>query len=82
MRTRSGVRSLGMGVAMLVVWAALVAPAGAGVVPTCNGQAATIVGTDGDDTLIGTEGDDVVWLGPGNDFFGGDTGNDTVLRGT
>ena len=49
--------------------------------PLCNGKAATILGTDGDDTLSGTDGDDVVFLGKGNDKFDGLAGNDTICGG-
>lgn len=49
---------------------------------TCDGLAATIVGTDGDDTLNGTAGNDVVSLGDGDDVFYGDQGgNDVVCAG-
>jgi Ca2+-binding RTX toxin-like protein len=82
-QTRSTYGVVVLCVAMVVACGgALSAPADAvSVVPTCNGQTATIVGTDSDDTLTGTAGDDVVSLGPGNDSFGGDTGNDTVCGG-
>lgn len=39
----------------------------------CFGEAATIVGTSGDDALIGTDGPDVIVGLGGSDFiFGGD----------
>jgi Ca2+-binding RTX toxin-like protein len=81
-RARAAYGSGFLGVAMVVAWGALGAPAGASVVvPTCDGQAATIVGTDGDDTLTGTTGNDIVVLGAGNDTFGADLGDDTVCGG-
>jgi Ca2+-binding RTX toxin-like protein len=56
----------------------------------CNGLAATIIGTDGDNILVGTEGRDVITgrggndliygLG-GNDILCGDAGNDIILGG-
>jgi Ca2+-binding RTX toxin-like protein len=42
-------------------------------VPTCFGQPATIVGTDGPDTLIGQSGvADVIYGGGGDDGIGGE----------
>ena len=58
---------------------------------TCDGIAATIVGTDGDDELTGTTGDDVIAGlggqdtidgGGGNDVLCGDAGADVVVGGT
>ncbi len=45
---------------------------------TCDGRAATIVGTDGDDTIAGTSGNDVIWAGPGDDVVHAGPGNDLV----
>ena len=56
--------------------------------PLCNGQVATIVGTENDDNLVGTSGPDViVGLGGddtirgrgGRDIICGGPGNDTIL---
>jgi CSLREA domain-containing protein len=47
----------------------------------CQGEDATIVGTDGNDNLQGTAGDDVVVLLDGNDTFDGQKGNDLVCAG-
>jgi Ca2+-binding RTX toxin-like protein len=49
--------------------------------PTCDGLAATIVGTAGDDRLIGTAADDVIWAGSGDDLVKGKGGNDTICLG-
>ncbi len=49
--------------------------------PTCNGLAATIVGTEGDDVLLGTNGDDVIVGLGGNDTIRGRGGNDTICGG-
>ena len=49
--------------------------------PTCDGRAATIVGTDGADTLTGTSGDDVIVGGPGPDTIDGGDGNDVICGG-
>ena len=50
--------------------------------PTCNGLAATIVGTDGNDSLTGTPGPDVI-VGLGGSDFGisGERGNDVICGG-
>ncbi|WP_089718741.1 putative Ig domain-containing protein, partial [Candidatus Entotheonella palauensis] len=50
-------------------------------VPTCFGQPATIVGTEGDDTLIGTSGVDVIVGLGGNDFIKGRGSNDLLCGG-
>lgn len=78
------VRSYGagaMGGAVLTLLGALLAPVMAEPPPTCAGQPATIVGTDGDDQPSGTDGDDVVSLGAGSDSFRGGAGNDVVCGG-
>lgn len=54
-------------------------PAEAGT--TCAGLAATITGTDGDDTRVGTPLRDVVALGGGNDSFDGLGGDDVICGG-
>lgn len=81
MRRRNWVGALG---AVLVApWLVAVpgAPASA-VEPTCAGQPATIVGTDGSDmNLTGTEGPDVVSLGAGVDVFHGGGGDDVICGG-
>ena len=64
-----------------VAWGMLVTPVSADPVRSCQGQVATIVGTDGDDTLTGTDAADVVWLGDGIDTFHGGDGNDLVCGG-
>jgi Ca2+-binding RTX toxin-like protein len=57
--------------------------------PTCLGQPATIVGTDGNDTITGTDEDDVIVglagddqiLGNGGwDLICGGDGNDTIIQ--
>ncbi|ETX02621.1 MAG: hypothetical protein ETSY1_02930 [Candidatus Entotheonella factor] len=52
-----------------------------GDAPTCFGQAATLVGTEGDDTLVGTSGVDVIVGLGGNDFIKGRGGNDLLCGG-
>lgn len=72
-----------------VVGAVLVAPwlvavpavPASAVEPTCAGQLATIVGTDGSDRLTGTDGPDVVSLGAGLDNFDGLGGDDIICGG-
>jgi pimeloyl-ACP methyl ester carboxylesterase len=48
---------------------------------TCNGLAATIVGTAGDDEIVGTPGDDVIVGLGGSDRIQGLGGNDTICGG-
>jgi Ca2+-binding RTX toxin-like protein len=56
--------------------------------PSCLGQAATKLGTSGDDVIVGTAGTDVIrafggndtiYGGGGNDFICGDTGRDKIF---
>lgn len=50
--------------------------------PSCRGQAATIVGTSGDDDLSGNPLlADVVYLGAGNDTYRGDSSDDVICGG-
>jgi len=53
-------------------------PAVSGAAPSCDGLAATIVGTSGADTLIGTSGVDVIVAYGGNDTIKGKGGNDVI----
>ncbi len=88
---KTGLRSLGFGFfASLLVASVLAAPAGGQAGATCDGETATIVGTDGDDVLTGTPGPDVIaGLGgndridglDGDDLICGDDGNDTIRAG-
>jgi Ca2+-binding RTX toxin-like protein len=65
-----------------LVGALLLAASQAGAAPrvgtTCFGQAATIVGTDGDDALKGTPGNDVIVAGDGSDVIFADAGDDLI----
>lgn len=59
----------------------LLPPSARATGPLCDGQEATIVGTDSldyPDHLIGTEGVDVVVLGAGDDTFAGKGGDDVI----
>ena len=49
--------------------------------PACEGQLATIAGTDGNDNLTGTPGDDIIAAGDGNDTVDGGGGNDLICGG-
>ena len=60
---------------------AATAPVGAQAAALCQGQAATIVGTDGDDTLTGTSGADVIVGLAGDDVIRGLGGDDLVCAG-
>jgi len=50
--------------------------------PTCQGEAATIVGTSGDDFLQGTAGRDVILGRGGDDFIVGYGGDDVICGGS
>jgi Ca2+-binding RTX toxin-like protein len=56
------------------------APAGA-VSLKCQGQSATIVGTDGPELIVGTNGSDVISAGAGDDTIRGLDGNDFICAG-
>lgn len=60
---------------------AIAPPAGAQTTATCNGRAATIVGTAGDDVLRGTSGKDVIVGLAGDDLIYGLGGGDTICGG-
>jgi Ca2+-binding RTX toxin-like protein len=49
--------------------------------PTCGGQDATIIGTDGDNVIVGTDGDDVIVGLGGNDIIYGLDGKDRICGG-
>jgi Ca2+-binding RTX toxin-like protein len=79
-----------LSVLTIVLFVAVGIPTAAAQVPTCFGQAATIVGTGGHDRLIGTSGDDVIvgrgWGDSiqgleGNDLICGGRGNDDLIGG-
>lgn len=55
---------------------------GASSSDTCNGSAATIVGTSNDEILNGTIGDDVIVGNGGNDIISGGNGNDIICAGS
>jgi Ca2+-binding RTX toxin-like protein len=58
------------------------APTPLGQAPvTCKGLAATIVGTDGNDSLTGSQGPDVIVGLGGNDTLSGLAGNDVICGG-
>jgi len=50
-------------------------------IPTCQGQEATCIGTEGDDVVIGSDVDDVIVVGKGNDVVHADAGDDLVCGG-
>ncbi|MCH8310311.1 MAG: S8 family serine peptidase, partial [Chloroflexi bacterium] len=69
----------------LQVFPALAGTTTPGVPPTtttCNGLAATIIGTSGPDILIGTSGPDVIVGLGGDDVICAGAGQDTVFAGT
>ncbi|HEX5918693.1 MAG TPA: hypothetical protein VFY76_12600, partial [Nocardioides sp.] len=82
MDTRSGTAGRITGPRLVLAGLVLVAPllpaAPASAAGTCEGRAATHLGTPGDDVLTGTDGDDVmVGLG-GDDTISGLLGNDVI----
>lgn len=70
-------------VTVLIVVAPLLAvqPATAQTPPTCDGLAATMVGTVGDDLLLGTDGQDVIVGLEGDDVIYGFAGRDVLCGG-
>lgn len=54
---------------------------GLSLVPTCFGEIATILGTNGDDKLVGTPGRDVIIGLGGNDKINGLGGDDLICGG-
>lgn len=50
--------------------------------PTCDGLAATVVGTGGNDTLVGTDGPDVIVALDGDDIIEGLGGDDVLCGGS
>ena len=59
----------------------LTTPVSAAPSNNCNGLAATIVGTPGDDVINGTPGNDVIVGLDGNDVIRGGLGNDVICGG-
>lgn len=49
--------------------------------PTCNGLAATIIGTPGDDVIFGTNKNDVIVTFGGNDTIYAGNGDDVICAG-
>ena len=67
---------------VLAAFVLALVPAGASLAAaTCDGKAATIVGTSGKDTLRGTQADDVIAAGGGQDRVESLGGNDLVCGG-
>ena len=61
--------------------AGLASPVAAQSGPTCDGQVATIVGTQDDDFIIGTDGPDVIVTLGGDDVIFGEGGDDIICSG-
>ncbi|MBS2936732.1 hypothetical protein KDN32_03130 [Nocardioides sp. J2M5] len=77
MRLHTGLATL----LVAALWLPVPASAVHAEAPTCDGLAATFVGTDGDDTIVGTPGDDVVVALDGNDDVDAGAGDDVVCGG-
>lgn len=71
---------LGASFLMATSGTSLVLP-GPSELPTCQEQAATIVGTDRSDVLVGTAGPDVIAAGAGHDVVRAKAGPDVVCGG-
>jgi len=71
----------GLLVVMLVAAIGAAAPAASGAGDTCDGLAATITGTTGDDVLRGTAGRDVIVGLGGLDIIRGGGGSDVICGG-
>jgi hypothetical protein len=56
-------------------------PEGLTEIPSCAGEPATCVGTDGPDLILGTDEDDVIVAGGGNDVVHADAEDDIVCGG-
>jgi Ca2+-binding RTX toxin-like protein len=78
MRTHRRVRNI---VPILVLFSTLVVVGPAQAVPSCRGEEATIVGTDGHDEIRGTNGDDVIVARGGRDLVEGRGGDDLICLG-
>ena len=75
---------------LLLATPVVVGTPAAALAPTCAGQEATIVGTEGNDVLVGTDGpdvivglggDDTIRGGEGDDVLCGDDGADQLFGG-
>jgi len=77
------VRRISVGIAAVFALLATVLAAGASAQTawSCDGQAATIVGTPGADNLRGTPGADVIVARQGNDVIDGLGGDDIICAG-
>lgn len=74
-------RPLGVALPLLLAAATLTAAPAQASTPTCDGHAATIVGTDKADRIRGTSGPDVIVGLGGNDNIYGAGGDDIVCGG-
>ena len=70
---------IALGAALVAASALTLGASAAPSWPTCMGQPATIVGTDGNDTIQGTHGDDVIAALGGDDLISSGGSNDTDL---
>jgi Ca2+-binding RTX toxin-like protein len=66
---------------MVTSWGNALVPPGPVPAPTCQGQVATIVGTEGSDVITGTGGPDVIVAGAGHDVVRARDGADVVCAG-
>ena len=78
---KSTIRASFVALSMLAALLASATVAGAQGTPLCDGQPATIVGTEGNDRIFGTDGPDVIVGLGGNDVIRGLGGNDVICGG-
>jgi Ca2+-binding RTX toxin-like protein len=74
------IRAAVLAVAIVLAHGAI-QPAATRAAPSCEGRAATIVGTPGDDVINGTRRDDVIVAGGGDDRIDGGGGADLICGG-
>ena len=79
---RSPFARMGTGITLcLALLATVLSAAASGQALTCDGKAATIVGTEGNDRIYGTDGDDVIVALGGIDIIRSFDGKDTICGG-
>jgi Ca2+-binding RTX toxin-like protein len=71
----------GVAAVILMLSVSGISPAVSAAMPVCAEQAATILGTPGNDTIDGTDGDDVIVGLAGDDLIRGRGGSDIICGG-
>ena len=73
--------AVGSAVALIALTLGAAPVAAQSDVLSCEGQAATIIGTSGDDVIVGTRGNDVIVGLGGDDVIRGGSGDDIICGG-